>query len=367
MECVTQSDKTGAPGVSGMLPRYVDAEAGGLLLEHVDINTDVSFAALVAFATVDEFGHYGKAANFLGKQQQGLRQHVKNLEQALNAQLLDTGPGGEYRAVGPVGLELRDRARMLVYQYGAIGRLRDNSIRIHYLPQHGFFMASVEARLDGVVDLRTTTLGEESRSTSRFYDNVIVPLAAGMIDLTVGQLPPESSPPAELLSSEYLYSSRLEAMVPAGDPRERVSLRALVEQARMLVPPPSTYSRAQLERELARDVPDDPGPEVRVKREAHGTKVLIQYGMKGLGTVILPSGIAYPFYYGNDYGGPAAADFKWIPVHRSSGELIYQPVYAITRRVRDRSTDQVAKILKLVRQEVAKRGLEHHPDAHRQR
>ncbi|HEY0699578.1 MAG TPA: LysR family transcriptional regulator, partial [Micromonospora sp.] len=92
---------SGGSTLPRLLPRQVEPELSGHLLEHLDINTDVSFAALVAFAAVDEFGHFGKAARFLGKQQQGLRQHIRNLEEALNVQLLDTGPGGEYRAAGP--------------------------------------------------------------------------------------------------------------------------------------------------------------------------------------------------------------------------------------------------------------------------
>ncbi|HEY0639084.1 MAG TPA: LysR family transcriptional regulator [Pseudonocardiaceae bacterium] len=318
----------------------------------------MSFAALVAFAAVDEFGHFGKAARFLGKQQQGLRQHIRNLEEALNVQLLDTGPGGEYRAAGPIGNELRDRARLMVFQYGAISRLTDDAVRVQYLPQHGFFMAAVEARLDGVMDLRPTVLGDEDRSYTRFHDNVIVPLAAGMIDFAIGVPPPPESPPAELLTSCYLHSSRQEAMIPVRDPRDRVLLSELVAERAMLVPPMATRSRVRLEEEIRRDVCGDPGPDKRVKREAFGTKVLIQYGLKGLGTVVVPSNIAYPFYAGNCYGGPAAADYKWVPVCTSSGRPLYQEVYAIHRRARDRRSERIRRILALVRQEVAELGLE---------
>lgn len=328
------------------------------LSEHLDLNPDISFAALVAFAAVDEFGHYGRAAKFLGKQQQGLRQHVKNLEEVMNTQLIGTGPQGEYQAVGPIGRELRDRARLILYQYGAIGRLSDKSVKIHYLSQHCFFMAPVEARLDGLMDLRPTTLSEEFRSMPRFHDNVIVPLAAGMIDLAIGMLPGEHTAPAELVTGHYLYSYQQEAMVPAPDPRERIDLAELVAEARLLVPPVHFRSRMQLEDEITREVPDDPGPSARVRRESSGTKVLIQYGINGLGTVVVPSSLAYPFYHGNDYGGPTSAAFKWIPVCKPSGERLYQDVYALTRRVRDQYSDQIAMILKLVRQQVIEMGLE---------
>jgi DNA-binding transcriptional LysR family regulator len=347
--------------VTGILSHLVDSVDSIKLAEHLDLNTDISLSALVAFVAVDEFGHYGKAAKFLGKQQQGLRQHIKNLEEALSTQLLDVGPGGNYRAVGPIARELRDRARLMVYQYGAIGRLGDKAIRVHYLPQHCFFMAAVEARLDGVLELRTTTLTDEARGVQRFHDEVIVPLAAGLIDVAVGMPPGEGTAPAELVAGQHLYYAHQEAMVSANDARDRVELAELVTDARLLVPPAGVRSRIQLEEEVARDVPDDPGPAARVKREAYGTKVLIQYGMKGMGTVVVPSSVAYPFYHGNDYGGPESARFKWVPVRTSSGRHLYQNVCVLTRRVRDRNSDAISTILKLIAAEVAALGLDKEP------
>lgn len=346
-------------GQTGEILNHLAESAGSIRLsEHLDLNTDISLSALVAFVAVDEFGHFGKAAKYLGKQQQGLRQHIKNLEEALGTQLLGTRPNGEYQAIGPIGRELRDRARLMVYQYGAIGRLGDTAVRIQYLPQHCFFMAAVEARLEGVIDLRATTLSDEARAISRFHDEVMLPLAGGMIDVAVGMPPGEGSASAELLSCHRLYSAYQEAMVPASDPRDRIELAELVADGRLLVPPMGARSRMQLEEELARDVPGDPGPAARVKREAFGTKVLIQYGVHGLGIVVLPSSIAHPFYHGNAYGGPESANFKWIPVCNSAGRYLHQDVYALTRRVRDRNSDQISRIVKLIDQEVASRGLD---------
>lgn len=337
----------------------LDGSRGDLILDHLDfVDSDITFTALAAFVAVDEFGHYGKAARFLGKQQQGLRQHIKKLEEVLNVQLLAAGPGGEYRAAGEVGRQLRDRARMMVYQHSAIGRLRDKNIKIRYLPPHGIFMSVVEARLDGLVEMQSTTLGNEHRSLTRFHDNVIVPLAAGVIDFVIGPQPRSESPAAELLASHYLHSSRHEAMVPVEDKRQCVELAELVADGRLLVPPMNTRSRELLEEAIAKDVPDDPGPNARVRCEAYDTDVLIQYGMKGLGTVVVPSGVAHVFYHGNDFGGPATAAFKWIPVCTSSGQELCQEIYALVRRARDRHTDQLGRILNLVRQEVARLGLE---------
>jgi DNA-binding transcriptional LysR family regulator len=348
--------------IQGILPQ-LNPDRGNDLAGHLDFgDMEITFSALLALVAVDEFGHYGKAAKFLGKQQQGLRQHIKKLEEVLNVQLLAAGPEGEYRAVGQVGRELRDRARLMVYQYCAIGRLCDKDVKIRYLPQYGMFMSAVEARLDGLVDIQSIVLGDEDRSAARFHDNVMIPLAAGVIDFVVGPAPSADSPAAELLAAHYLYSSRQEAMVPVGDPREQIELGELVASGRLLLPPINTRSRDVLEEEIAKDVPDDPGPAVRVSREAYTSEVLIQYGIKGLGTVVLPSGMAQPFYHGNDYGGPAAANFKWIPVATSSGRLIYQEVYALVRRARDRHADQLGRILNLVRQEVAEFGLEKRAD-----
>jgi DNA-binding transcriptional LysR family regulator len=345
-----------------MLSGLIPPSGNDSLLEYLGTaDSEITFAALVAFVAVDEFGHYGKAARFLGKQQQGLRQHVRKLEELLNMQLLDIGPGGEYHAVGKVSHELRDRARLMVFQHGAIGRLADKEIKIRFLPQHGSFMTSVEARLDGLVDIRSMTLGDEDRSMVRFHDNVIAPLAAGTIDLAVGPPPSPESPAAELLAPQYLYTSRHEAMVGRDDPRERITLAELVADGRLLVAPNDTHGRDLLEDAIAKDVPDDPGPDARVKREALDTKVLIQYGMKGLGTVVVPSAMAHPFYTGNDCAGPSADLFKWLPVCTSSGNLIYQDVFALIRRAPDRHSGQLSRIVNLIRQEVAQLELEKGP------
>jgi DNA-binding transcriptional LysR family regulator len=340
-------------------PERRDPTMAEKLSDHLQFNNEVTFTALLAFAAVDEFGSFKAAADYLQRTPQGLRKAITNLAKALSvSDLLKPEASGRYRASGRVAEELRELARTLMYQYGSISRLGDDNIRIRYLPQHGFFMAAVEARLDGLVNMHPKTLGEEDRSITRFQDEVIAALAGGAIDLAIGLPPRDGSDNAKKLRTHYLYSSRQEAMVAATDPRDAIALTELLDEGKLLVPPINTRSRERLEHEIKADVPNPPDSAQWVKREAYGTKVLIQYGMKGLGAVVVPSDIAHVFHHGNDYGGSAAARFKWIPLCRSSREFIYQPVYAITRRARDRRSDQLQVILSAIQKEVSDLGLE---------
>ena len=90
--------------------------------------------------------------------------------------------------------------------------------------------------------------------------------------------------------------------------------------------------------------------------------MLIQYGMAGLGTVVVPSDIAHPFHHGHEYGGPRTGNFRWIPVVRSTGRPIYQEVFATYRHYTVPHTEAIPTVVKIIKEEVARLGLEQNPD-----
>jgi DNA-binding transcriptional LysR family regulator len=305
-------------------------------LTNMRVNGELTLKRLFALAALDECGTYDDAATMLDQSSQNVREHIRKLTELLGVPVVeDRGKGQYVVSDDPVVLELRDRGRLMIHQYAAMSRLvQAPRVKIRYLPQHCFFMAPVEAMFEHTAtEIRAVPLGEEDRDVDRFNTRVLIPITAGQTDLAIGMPPDPDSVMAQKLTTTYLYSSRQEAMIPATDLRKQVSLRELVTEGRMLVPPQATRSRRTLENAIRADMPDAPRhPGHRVKREAFGTKVLIQYAMAGLGTVVVPSDIATVFHHGQDYGGPRTADFKWVPVCRSSGEFIYQEVYATYRR-----------------------------------
>jgi DNA-binding transcriptional LysR family regulator len=335
------------------------ADTDDQALRDVVISDDLSFMGVVTLAALDEYGSYKEAAEILRRKESGLRSHIKNLRTFMQSEIVVPVGDSRYKVCNePRVLELRDRARLMLYQYGAISRLGDPTIRIRYLPQHVFFMAPVEARLERGIGtpLHPRPLGEEDRAIERFQRNVLAAVAGGMIDFAIG-LPPEGII-GDSLQVKYLYSARLEAMVPKAGAPKSITLGELVSEGKMLVPPMKTRSRALLEQEIASDVPGAPPPARRVKREAFGTKVLHQYGLEGLGTCVVPSDIAYPFKAGQDHGGPRTEDFTWIPVCRSSGEYIFQSVYA---SYRNRPKSEIVSLCEQVQLQVDQLGLEKRP------
>lgn len=333
---------------------------GEKLSSHVSRDLLKHLPQLVALAVLDDVGDYVEAGKLLTRGDRWVRDTVKDLADELSVSgLLEQGPRNRMQVSGQIASQAREIGRAIVYLAGSMHRLRDRNVRVRYLPQHGFFMAKVEADLGATVDLHPKTLGEEDRAMERFRDEVISAVALGTVDLAIG-LPPERAVAVEhKLEVTYLYSSRQEAMIPAEEPRDQITLAELATRD-LLLPPPRTRSRDTLEKATAVDV-QNAGP-LRVRREAFGTKVLIQYGMRGLGTVVVPSDIAHVFKYGNDYGGPATQAYKWVPVVDAKERYIHQKVYATTRRTRDVRTDDVRRVLDGVKAEVARLGLETDPN-----
>jgi DNA-binding transcriptional LysR family regulator len=309
--------------------------------------------AVAAFVAVDELGSCKAAAELLGRTEHGVRELVKKLARHLRVEdVVRPDETGVLRASGQIARDVRAQARLCINEYAAVARYGDDNVRIRYLPQHSFFMAAVEAQTERFMDLHPKALGEEDRSVDRFEDEVIPAVAGGNVDLVIGMPPRKGTMSIRKLTSHYLYSSRQEAMVPYDDPRQEMTLRQLIEERRMLVPPIHTRSRTRLEQMIASDLPDAPPAAQRVRREAFGTKVLIQYGMNGLGTVVVPNDIAYVFHAGHDYGGPQAEKFRWIPIRRENGEFIHQSVWATVRTKRDRRSPHVDTLVEEIRNQV---------------
>ncbi|VVJ22748.1 Uncharacterised protein [Amycolatopsis camponoti] len=343
------------------------------ILDSSDQKTASTFPQLLSFVALAEVGTYLKAADELGITRQAVSDNIKNLEKSLNRNVdgrrLFVKEGDVQRlASDPFAQELLERARLMVFEYNSINRLRDDTLRIRYLPQHVFFMASVEARLERSqlgVRVRSRPLSEEDRAVDRFESVVLAALAGHALDFVVGMPPTKGSPTARKLTTRYLYSSHQVAMLPKSDPRDQIGLAELVEDGRMLVPPPQTRSRQVLEREIEKHLghmPTAGRPDLRVKREAFGTKVLHEYGVAGIGTPVVPSDIANPFFAGNIHGGPQTADFKWVPVCLPDGTFIYQEVFAShSDRPHKSKANAIEDLFRLVQEEVRDRQLEKHP------
>lgn len=339
-----------------------DQDEAEKLLSHLTPDTLRHLGSLLAFAVVDETGKITDSGKVIGRSDKWVREAIDELGDSLGVKNLLTLSDRRQVPSGQIALEVRRIARSVLYQVGAVPRLADENIRVRYLPQHGFFMAAVEAQLGHQMNLHPKTLGEEDRAVVRFREEVLAAVAAGTVDLAIG-LPPDRKMKEEGgLRLTYLYSSRQEAMVPrTEDAPDRITLVDLVEKGDLLLPPPHTRSRETLEARYRVDSPNGGELVRQVKREAYGTKVLIEYGMNGLGTVVVPSDIAHVFKHGNDYGGPPTARFQWIPVVDANGDLIHQPVYATMRRDRDGRTENVLRILEAVRRQVALLNLETDP------
>lgn len=371
-------EPSGETGSTDILPMVTAASNGNgrkksSILDSSNQKTASTFPQLLSFVALAELGTYPKAADILGITRQAISDNIKNLEKALNRNIegrrLFVKEGDVQRLVDdPLAQELLERARLMVFEYNSINRLHDDTLRMRYLPQHVFFMASVEARLEQSqlgVRVRSRPLSEEDRAIGRFESVVLAAVAGHALDFVVGMPPTKGSPTAANLLTRYLYSSCQMAMLPTSDPRDTIGLAELVEDGRMLLPPPQTRSRQVLEREIEKHLghlPTADRPDLRVKREAFGTKVLHEYGVAGIGTPVVPSDIANPFFTGNIHGGPQTADFKWVPVCLPDGNLIYQEVFASQPDVSNKKkADALEDLFRLVQDEVRNRQLEKHP------
>ncbi|MFD9261521.1 MULTISPECIES: LysR family transcriptional regulator [unclassified Streptomyces] len=281
-------------------------------------------------AVVDE-GTITSAARLLGEvtgegSPSSVRQNLQELRSAFGGRQLLVEHNGK-QVPTDLGESLLRYARTMVELWKGASRLGTRTLTLAFLPQHAFFISPVILELErSEMTVHSRILGEQDRSTIIFESHVIGALAGGEIDLVVGP-PPEPSRRREELKEHRLYTSRLEAMLPGSDTRDRIGLDELIHEGPLLVPPGPTRSR----RLLNRSVRAAGLPAPMVKLDAYSSKALVAFGEDRHGTVVIPSDIADPFKEGNILAGPKASTFRWVPVVDADGRELTQEVYATTR------------------------------------
>ena len=322
-----------------------------------ELNADLRLLDLRAFVACAERHSYTKAAETLGQTRQNIKPKIEALQSAL--------PGGHLFKVDgdgltltPHGQNLLPYALAMIDAWAALTRIAATGCSLAYLPQHAYFVAAAKkillnAHLASPVIIEDVGLSEEHRRREAFEQEVLGPVAARAIDIAVG-LPPAKQ--HDNLQSEVLYVARLEAMVnTAEDNREWLSLEGLAEKGNLLLAPAATRSHQMLDAAFRRYIPDQPLADITSM--AHpGTKVLVSHGLQGLGTVVVPSDIAYPFQEGQMFGGPVSHDFKWVPIYRPDGTELTHEVVATFHR--DRPNSNVPVVLNAIKTAVSNIGLD---------
>jgi DNA-binding transcriptional LysR family regulator len=322
------------------------------------LNMDVTLVQLRSFVACVEHHSYNKAADAIRKPRQSIKPQIDGLEKALNAPVFEKARSADgYLVLTAHGRDYLPTARDMLDLLAALTRTAATGCAVAYLPQHSFFIAAVKKQLTEVysnhkVTIKDVGLGEEHREREVFETQVIGPLAAGVFDIAIG-LPPRVH--RDTLSLEHLYHARLEAMIPQDDPRDRLSLQDLAEMGGLLLPPATTRSHRLLAQEFGKHVPKR-SLESIIAMTAPGTKSLVSHGLYELGTVVVPSDIAYPFQTGPMFGGPRRVPFKWVPICRPDGSFLFQEVVASHRR--DTQNDNVHTVIRAAVAAVGEIGLD---------
>lgn len=317
----------------------------------------ITLKRLLNFITIVEEGAFTEAARAVEDQlgegsRSSLTQNLNKLTEAFDRPLLVERDGRKVPT--ELGEELLEYARQMVDLWKGSVRLGSSTVVLAFLPQHAFFVSPAILSLRDKFTIHNRVLGEQDRSAEVFETHVIGPLAGGEIDLVVGP-PPKPVQRRQQLTKNRLYTSQLEAMIQADDPRTEVTVQELVENDRLLVPPRQTRSRRMLEGAIRDEVKEDPGTIKRVSLETYSTKALVAFGEDRHGTVVVPSDIANPFKHGNILAGPASKRFKWIPVVRGNGHRLTHDVFATHRR---RPRTDVTDLVKALREAVQRFGLD---------
>lgn len=208
-----------------------------------------------------------------------------------------------------IGVEVADIAEEILHRCRHLVGLRDSKpVVLAFLPYHARFVAPAIAH-DNV---RLEVLDEAHRATTEFQQRAIRPLEAHAFDVVIGP-PPERDAQLETV---HAYTAHLEAMIPKQEAKgvKSIALEDIIERHDLLLPPSGFRSRELLERYVHDSGLDSALSRLTIKHEAKDTKVLILLGRAGVGTVVVPSDVAYPFKAGHHFGGPDADNFTWVPI-----------------------------------------------------
>jgi DNA-binding transcriptional LysR family regulator len=310
----------------------------------VDLDPRVTLQRLHAFVVTAEKQSPQHAAKAMGMIASAIRQHLATLDEVYGRPLLTKGEGGVYE-VTEFGKQVLPAAQRAVHQWAQITRIGSTTVVVEFLPQHSYFVSPVAAQVRDHIEIKLAPLSEHDRDRSRFEEAVVGRVADGVSDLVIG-LPPKSM---AKLQKTFLYTSRLEAMIPRDDPHDHLTLDEVAQHA-LLVPPSAARSRELLEKAFTEAFKDTKIPHPTPAVEAYGTKVLVTLGEDGHGTVIVPSDVAYPFVTKRRLGGPISRDFKWVPLRDRNGEALTQQVFATTR---PNPSGDVTEIIEGLKEKVA--------------
>jgi DNA-binding transcriptional LysR family regulator len=232
--------------------------------------------------------------------------------------------------VTPRGRHFLEWARTIVAHYEAM-REGTGAPRLPVLacmPYHTHFVSLAEDLLfgappDGQDKVLVEYLPENQRGESEFHGSAVSLLRNNAYQLVIGPRVDDT----KVFESTTLYHSQLEAMVGRDYPDDEISLRDLVRNHRMLVPPPDLRSRSLLESRIQQWQIEDPGPKVRVAAETYETATSVmrirnEHSRRGHADsriIVVPSDVALVYKEGMEFGGLHAERFKWIPIyHRDS-------------------------------------------------
>lgn len=297
--------------------------------------------------TVD-FGSATDAAALMKKTATIVREDIRALVRATGHDEFwdkdDRAESGAY-VLNTKGRKVYDLCKGALARMGALAALgKEQTPVVAFLPHHVQFVARAVSRAGGLKRHFLRMLDERHRGATDYERHAIKPLEDGSpsIHLVVGP-PPERPDERPKLHTHRLYSTRLEAMVPADHPGEVFPLADLA-QSTLLAAPIEFRSRHQLEEAISSYL----GPRITrgevIPGYSPATLVIAQW--EGADAVtVLPSDIAAAFHEGGIVGGNRAKDFKWIPIQHD-GKEITNHVNA-TCRSRDRDElDVVVAALK---------------------
>lgn len=154
----------------------------------------------------------------------------------LVGQFPPSGQGEAPWEVTEFGRKVLPKAQQAVHKWAEITRIGSATVVVEFLPQHAYFVSPVAAHLRDHMEIKLAPLSEHDRDLSRFEEVVVGRVADGVSDLVIG-LPPKS---LAKLEKTYLYTSRLEAMIPRVDDDRRDHLTLHEAAGISYTPSPST-------------------------------------------------------------------------------------------------------------------------------
>jgi hypothetical protein len=159
-----------------------------------------------------------------------------------------------------------------------------------------------------------------------FEDEALFPLTLGHHEIAIGG---RTTAYEQELQSDLLYVARLEVLVPAGYPGDRMALAELVSGYRALLPPEGAQVRKLLEEWITRARIDAPGKDSRVAAETRETAMSVhraaddhqRFGDKSRRVVVAPSDVALLYQSGARFGGTVVDASRWVPLHHEQQSL----------------------------------------------